>query len=111
MIICNITKNDEFIGVIGFNNKNIGYLSHDEELNKQLDIITDYDFLNIGIEEQVNDQTLILNKKVGLNDDLYLYGLMEYVQYPYKISSYKEISGDFKNVLIEEFNDNLSVLK
>ena len=111
MIICNITKNDEFIGVIGFNNKNIGYLSHDEELNKQLDIITDYDFLNIEIEERINNQTLILNKNVSLKDDLYLYGLMEYIQYPYIISSYKEISGDFKNVLIEEFNNKLNVLK
>ena len=99
------------MGVIGFNNNNIGYLSYDEELNKQLNIITDYDFLNIEIEEQVNDQTLILNKNVSLKDDLYLCGLMEYIQYPYIISSYKEISGDFKNILMEEFNNKLNVLK
>ena len=38
-------------------------------------------------------------------------GLMEYIQYPYIISSYKEVSGEFKNTLIEEFNNNLNVLK
>lgn len=105
MIICIIENinNHNFEGVIGYTKDDIGYLSNNNELNNYLDIITDYDYLTLDIEEHLNDKMIILNKKVSLKDDLYLYGLMEYLPLPYRIKKYKEVSGSLIENLKNSF--------
>lgn len=105
MFICTIKNIEEnnVVGVIGFDNDNVGYLTNDNELNKCLDVLTNYKYLNIEIEEQVNNQTLTVNKKVSTKDNLYLYGIIEHIEYPYKVINYKQVNGDLKEILVNEY--------
>jgi TusA-related sulfurtransferase len=101
--IINDLETDNFLGVIGYTNDNIGFLSNNAELNEVLNVITDYDYLTIDIEEHLNNQTLILSKKVTLKDDMYIYGIMEYLPKKYYIKEYREISGDLSEELKNSF--------
>ena len=95
-------ENNKFEGVIGYTKNNIGFISKNEELNKYLNQITDYDFLNIKVEENLHNQTLIMNKQLRIKDDMYIYGIMEYLPLPYKIVDYKEILNENLEEVLKE---------
>lgn len=101
--IINDLENDEFLGVLGYTSDNIGFLSNDIDLIEVLNVITDYDYLTIDIEEHLNNQTLMLSKKVTLSDNMYIYGIKEYLPKKYYIKEYREISGDLSEELKNVF--------
>jgi len=112
MFICIIKniKENNIVGIIGFDCNNVGYFTNDNDLNKCLDILTNYEYLNIEIEEHINNQTLIVNKKVSTKDNLFLYGIIEHIEYPYKVTDYKQMNGDLKENLINEYNKIMKVV-
>lgn len=103
-IICELTSNKS-IGVIAIEKETgtIGYATNDNDLDKVIEILLDNDELDLMIEEQLGQNTIIRKEKVNPKDDYYLLAFNYHLPYPWRILGVRYIEGDIEEIIKESF--------
>lgn len=99
-IICDSTENQP-LGVIGINKNQIGFLTHDEDLNKVLEYIINQDDIFLSHYEIVNNNKILCLDKINISNENYLIGINYILPYPWRIMGLTNMDDDGK------FNENI----